>query len=126
MGLVRRAQGKHEWRHALPQAGADDAFELGCGECRIARQAALRGVPDHDAVLVGLRQLEAMALEHRARAVQRAAGGNGVGDLAPRQQFERVAGISRDRRIFIEQGAVEVEYDQFHLKQVVCNWCQAV
>ena len=86
-------------------AGADDVIEFGCGQRLAAGKAPLAGMPDHDAVLVSLRQVEAVALQDGSRPVERAAGGDGVGDLAFRQQLQRLAGVIRDRRLPVSVAA---------------------
>ena len=76
-------------------------------------------MPDQDAVLVCLRQLEAMSLQDCARPVKRAPGRNGVGDLALRQQLERLAGVVGNCRLPVEQRSIEVENYEFNCKQAL-------
>jgi hypothetical protein len=92
----------------------DDVVEFGRGERHAARITLLLGMPDHYAVLVSLRQGEVMTFEDCPRPVQRAAGRDSVGNLAFRQQLQRLAGVSRDRRLPVEQRSVEVKYNEFH------------
>ena len=110
-------EGENERRNALRYAGADDVLKLTASQSCAARQLPGIRMPDHHAVLVDLRQCEAMTFENRARAMQRATGGDRVSDIALVQQPQRLTCVLRDLRVSVKKRAIEIEYDKFHAQQ---------
>lgn len=96
------------------EASPDDVFELGRRKRSAVRKTPLFGMPDHYTFLVSLRQVEAMTFQDCPRPVKLAARCDGVGNLAYRQQLERLTRVIRYRRLPIEQRSIELEYYEFH------------
>ena len=119
-------QREDEGRHPLVNTRPNDIVEFGGREHGAARKTPLIRVPDHDAVLVRLRQVEAMAVQNCAGPVQGAAGGNGVGDFALRQQLQGFARVFRNCGAAVKKRSIEIENNEFHGAWTVGQGCRAV
>ena len=113
---VRGLYGKNKRRYALGDKALDNAANL------IDRQqvavAVAPGIrpPDHYAVFIDMGQLELAALQQGAGGVQGPAGSHGVSDTPVGQAAQGVAGAVGKCRIAVQQGAVEVENYQLHMR----------
>ena len=105
---------EYERRDGLMNARLHDVVEFIHRQQCTAGQAVLLRMPDHDSVLVGLRQQKSLPLQDRPCAVQRAPRRNRTGNFLFSQQPQRFAGVVRDHRSLVQQGAVEVKNDEFH------------
>jgi len=85
-------------------------------------------MPDHDAVFIGLRQPELVPIEDGPRAMQCAAGSDGIGNFMFGQQLECFTRVIRDGRVLIQERAIEVKYNEFHFSNPCwgmkgqCGW----